>query len=273
VESLGFLVWGGWSKPLETDAIVLLAASMLDSDRPALFEPATHILMTRLSDDHGSIHELAPLMWRVTAIKPERSSEWHWGQIASKMIALDPKRVVENIVSFFQDPNFIAITSDETMKVLLAATDADPQSAWDVIGNTVLKDDRLAMRIVLSLSGWYGDHIPKETLVSWARNNLPKGPWIVARIIAVRQSPLPDRARALILAFPNDARVRNQFGATLQTGSHMGPYSNRLKADLAIAESWAKDRSPIIKSWARQLVNGLAAQLKRQLVREEEEEF
>ena len=221
-EWLGFLMWGGWSKSLGTEDVSLLVKAMFDSKLPVLFEPATHVLITRFSDDHSSIHELAPLMWRLIAMRPTRNSEWNWGQIASKLIALDSKRVIEIVVSFFEDDEFIAITSDETMKVLSAATDADPEGAWGVIGNRLLKDDRVAMRIVMSLSSWYGDLIPKEALIAWAKNHLPRGPWIVARLIAVRQTPLPELARALILAFPDDARVRNQFAATLQTGFHTG---------------------------------------------------
>jgi hypothetical protein len=159
------------------------------------------------------------------------------------------------------------------MKTLQMATGEDPRSAWEVVGDAMLKDDRIAMRLLISLSGTYGDLIPTDMLISWAKNNLPRGPSFLSRIISVRESPLPERARALILNFPNDSRIKNQFVATLQTGFSVGPFSNRISTDLSIAEGWAKDSDPIIRSWANGLIRGIKAQLKRQKTLEEEEQF
>jgi hypothetical protein len=272
-EYLGNLAWGGWSLSLSTDDVIRLIDSMLDSNKSVLRDSASSILMNLLSRDPESIENADRAIWRLIEIRPDRSWEWQWGQLASKMVHYDPKRVVSIIVKFFEDDDFVPISADETMKALQMATCEDPQSAWGVVGNAMLKDDRTAMRLLLSLRGTYGDLIPTDMLISWAKSNLPRGPRVVSRIIAVRQSPLPERARALILNFPNDERIKHQFVATLQTGFHMGPFSDRISTDLSIAEGWAKDSNPIIRSWARDLTRGLKAQLKRQKTLEEEEQF
>jgi hypothetical protein len=273
VESLGHLAWGGWSHSLSTDDVIRLANSMLDSNESVLRDSISSVLMNLLSRQPDSIEKAERAIWRLIEIKPDRSWEWQWGKLASKMVHHDPKRVVSTIVKFFEDDDFVPISADETMKTLQMATSEDPRSAWEVVGGTMLKDDRIAMRLLISLSGTYGDLIPTDMLISWAKNNLPRGPLIVSRIISIRQSPLPERARALILNFPNDPRIKNQFVATLQTGFSIGPFSDRINTDLSIAEGWAKDSNAIIRSWAHGLIRGIKAQLKRQKTLEEEEQF
>jgi len=76
-----------------------------------------------------------------------------------------------------------------------------------------------------------------------------------------------------LLAFPTDNRVKDQFAVSLQTGFSTGPLSNRIGADLAVAESWAQDPALGIRSWARQLAKGIKARLKQTRMLEEEEEL
>ena len=273
VESLGHLAWGGWSHALSTDDVIRLVDSMLGSNKSVLRDPISSILMGLLSRHPESIEKAERPIWRLIKIRPDRRWEWQWGQLALKMIRHDPKRVVSIIVKFFEDEDFVPISSDEAMKTLQMATSEDPQSAWEVVGDAMLKDDRVGMRLVLSLSSSYGELIPTNTLISWAKNNLPRGPWIVSRIIAVRESPLPERARALIVNFPHDARITSEFAASLQSGFSVGPYSDRISSDLSIAEGWARDSNPIIRSWARNLTRGIKAHLKRQKTLEEEGQF
>jgi hypothetical protein len=272
-ESLGHLAWGGWTLAISADDVIRLVESMLNSGKPALLDAVSGILVNLLSRDPQAIEKAAPAIWRLIEIKPDRGWEWQWGKLASKLINRDPKRVISVVVKFFEDDDFVPIASDETLKVLEIATSVDPESAWGAVGDAMLNDDKVGMRLMIALGGSYGDLIPTETLISWAKKNLPRGPGIVARIISVRQSPLPERARALILNFPNDARIKGQFAASLQTGFSMGPYSNRIGTDLSIAEGWARDSSPAIRSWAHSMVRGLRAQLKRQKTLEEEEQF
>jgi hypothetical protein len=273
VETLGHLGWAGWTHSLSRDDVIRLVDSMLNYDAPELRDSISGILMNLLSREPESLRSAEKAVWRVIEIKPDRSWDWQWGQLASKMLHIDPRRVVSTVVSFFKDEDFVPISADETMKVLQTATSKDPASAWEVVGDAMLNDDRIGMRLLISLSGTYGDLIPTEMLLSWAKRNLPRGPWIVSRIISVRQSPLPERARALILSFPNDLRIKQQFAATLQSGFSVGPFSNRLTDDLSITEGWAKDSNPTIRSWASDLVRGIKTQLKRQKTLEEEQQF
>lgn len=182
-------------------------------------------------------------------------------------------RVVRIIVGFFATEHFVPIQSDEIMQVLRSATQKDPQAAWQIVGGAMLKDDDVTMRLVVSLTKWYGELIPTDTLIAWAKNNMPRGPWIVSRIIAVSQTPLPERARALLLNFPHDAQIKSQILANLQTGVSVGPLSNRVSGDLSIVNGWAKDPSPQIRSWAKRVATEIEARLRQQQRFEEEEEM
>jgi hypothetical protein len=129
------------------------------------------------------------------------------------------------------------------------------------------------MRIMISLTKWYGELIPTKTLIAWAKQNVPRGPWMVSRFVVVGQSPLPERARALLLAFPDDGEVKNQLVANLMTGASVGPISNRVSTDLMTVKGWAQDPSPKIRLWARKLIKGIEARLKQHQMIEEEQEM
>lgn len=272
-ESLGYLAYGGWTHTLSDEDINRLVNVMLDSKSSTILDSASSILMGLAARRPESIDKIEPTIWRLIEIHPGRDWNWQWGQLVAGIVDRDPKRVVQIVKKFFESDRFVPIESDETMKALRLATDRDPAGAWDVIGEALLKDDEVGMRLGISLSKWYGELIPRNILLFWAKNNQPRGPWIVSRILVVNDSPMPERARDLIIAFPTDAKVKNQFEVSLQTGMSVGPLSGRIGSDLAIAESWAEDPSPIIRSWAQQLVKGIKTRLKQVKRLEEEEEF
>jgi DNA-directed RNA polymerase subunit F len=272
-ESLGYLAYASWTHPLSVEDVSRLVKAMIDSGTPKVRDAASSILMGLSSRHPASVEKTEASIWRLVEIQPDRSWEWQWGQLVVRIVNRDPKRVVRIVKTFFENEHFVPIQSDEAMKALQIATARDPEAAWEVIGDAMLKEDEVSMRLVISLTKWYGELIPTNMLISWAKNNQPRGPWIVSRIIVVHGSPMPERARALLLAFPSDNQVKSQFAASLQTGASVGPLSGRIGNDLTIAESWTQDPNPGIQSWARQLVKGIKARLKQMKTLEEEEEL
>jgi hypothetical protein len=272
-ETLGYLAYASWTHPLSVDDVDRLVKAMIDSGSPKVRDAASSILMGLSARHPESVEKTESSIWRLVEMRPDRSWEWQWGQLVGGIVNRDPKRVVNIVKRFFESEHFVPIRSDEVMKALQIATALDPKGAWEVIGDAMLKEDDVSMRLVISLTKWYGELIPSNILISWAKNNQPRGPLIVARIIVVGDSQLPERARALLLAFPSDNRLKSQFSISLQTGFSTGPLSNRIGADLAVAESWAQDPNPGIRSWARQMAKGIKARLKQTRMLEEEEEF
>jgi hypothetical protein len=270
-ETLGYLQFGGWTLTLSPNEIAQLVHSMLEAGTHAIFDAAAGILINLLSKRPESLEIVESLVWRLVETKPERNWDWDWGRLATRMADRDPQRVVKIIVGFFSSGHFVAIDSDETMQALQRATANDPEGSWQIVGDAMLKGDETSTGLVVSLSKWYGELIPTETLIGWAKKNLPRGPWIVSRIIRIGDSKLPERARALLLTFPEDDRLKRQLVANLQTGVSVGPLSNRISADLMIVKGWTKDPDPKIRSWAKLLVKSVERQLKRRQMIEEEE--
>jgi hypothetical protein len=273
VDILGHLSFGGWTLGLPANDIARLVAVMLGANTHAIFDAAAGILMNLLSRRPESLEAVESLVWNLVEIKPGRNWEWDWGVLANRMIDRDPERIVRIVVGFFATEHFVPIQNDEIMQALRNATQKDPRAAWQIVGDAMLKGDDLAMRLVVSLTKWYGELIPTDMLIDWAKNNMPRGPWIVSRIITVSQTPLPERARTLLLNFPQDAHIKSQILGNLQTGISVGPLSNRVSADLTIVKGWTKDPSPQIRSWARRVVKGIEERLRRQQRFEEEEEM
>jgi hypothetical protein len=137
----------------------------------------------------------------------------------------------------------------------------------------MLEGGKVGAGLVVALSQWYGELIPTQVLISWAKANQPRGPWIVARILNVKQAPLPERARALILEFKDDHDVRNQIVANLGSGTWVGPFSGYIDQELNTVRGWAQDADQAIRSWANEVAKRLKKQLEKQKVIEEERGF
>jgi hypothetical protein len=137
------------------------------------------------------------------------------------------------------------------------------------------KSDRVrtsfaAHRLLLALDESSGELIPTEVLIEWAKQHLPRGPGIVAQLVAIKSKKLPDRARTLLRVFKNDKYVQSVIAGQLSSGSGVGPFSGRLTFELEIAEGWAKDPDPAVRRFAMGLVKSLQMRIKQQNVKEEE---
>src|SRR6202041_659665 len=101
------------------------------------------------------------------------------------------------------------------------------------------RDDRY--RLLFALEHWYGELVTPVTLVRWARSHGPIARSMAARLIVVDSTPMPERLRALLKAFPNDEELLNSALASLGTGSWWGPYSERLRRQKDILQGWGNE--------------------------------
>jgi len=199
--------------------------------------------------------------------------DWEWGQLAEIVSARNPARMVKVIIKMFESAAFVPLHNDDTLKALRLATAADPIATWDLVANEMLKGGIAGSRLVVALSQWYGELIPTDVLITWAKGHPERGPWLVARILNVQQAPLSERARALLLEFMGNRSVQEEIVANLESGGWVGPFSGFLKQKLEIAKVWSEDADPTIRLWASTVVKGLEKQWQEQKVREEEAEF
>jgi hypothetical protein len=154
--------------------------------------------------------------------------------------------------------------------VLFEAARLNPKESWDLVGTALSRMDGAAHRLLLALDESYGELISTDVLIAWAQQHLPRGPGVVAQLVAIKSTRLPERARTLLRTFGGDRYVYSAIARQLSSGSWTGPFSGRLKYELQIAEGWAQDPDPTVRTFARRLVKGLQQRLEQQYVREEE---
>jgi hypothetical protein len=271
-EKIGFLMYGGWTKILSADENATLVRLMLNGAKRAALEPSMSILYDALQREPESIDRLEPLVWEIIEATPADAPvmlAWRWGRLAPIVAVRDPLRIVRLIIRQYSSPRFIPL-SDERRQMLQTATEAEPIGAWDAIAAAVMSRTEASSALLTVLRGWYAELIPVEHLISWARSNEPRGPWIVAHLIRPDLESPSSRARALILAFRGNNEVWNELYANMVTGVWVGPYSNKIERDLAMAKRWATDPDPEFQAFARDVIRELERRLREQRTREEE---
>jgi hypothetical protein len=275
-EWLGLLSYGNWPEHLSANQVVNIVDLMLRGELASVLETAMEMLHRHLQRHPNDISQMEGQIWKVLEMKPPRSHsmvEWEWGQLAAVVAPLEPARMITVILRMFESDGFVPLHDDDTMNALRLATAADPTSAWDLISTTMLEGGKIGSGLIVALSQWYGELIPTDVLIAWAREHPERGPWLIARILNVQQAPLPQRARALLIAFKGNRAVQEELVANLESGSWVGPFSGFYKQKLDIVRGWSEDPEPSIRSWAKTVAKGLERQLQQQKVREEEEEI
>ena len=58
------------------------------------------------------------------------------------------------------------------------------KESWDLIGAALSRMDSMAHRLLLALEESYGELIPTNVLIDWARQHLPGGPGVAAQLAA-----------------------------------------------------------------------------------------
>ncbi|HEY2548272.1 MAG TPA: ATP-binding protein [Candidatus Acidoferrum sp.] len=269
-ETLGYLIYGGWTLSFSSKEIAELLVRMLRAPSSKILDPAMGIALRLLERDPNALDGIEELAWRMIEVKPERNWTWEWERIAAKLGRKDPQRLTRTIVSFFDEEGYLAPPEGDEKRALTEATKQNPEVCWQIIGDALLKLNSASHRLMLALKEWYGELIPTHSLIEWARAHPPKGPGIVAQLIAVKASALPERARSLFINFPHDRYVSSTIISHLISGFWAGPRSGRLQYEIEIAQGWTKDSDPRVREFARELTNDLKTELKHQLVREEE---
>lgn len=269
-EMLGYMAYGGWTIAFSAREIRELLSRLLKGNVQRVMDPAMSIARNLLQRNPEAIDSIEEVLWKMLSVKPERSWQWLWGQVASKLVNRDPERMVRIILSFFEADHFVPLSSESEMELLAKATEIAPKACWEAIGSILLREDNLSHRVLISLRGWFGELIPANDLLSWAQEHEAKGPRIAAQLIRATGPDLPQRAKMLLSNFPEDNYVRNAIVGNLLSGAWVGPHSKKIEQDLLIAEGWARDDDPRIRKFAREVIKGLKMDLSRHRLWEEE---
>jgi hypothetical protein len=272
--AIGMLVYGAWAKTLPPNDVVALVRLLLGGEKAEALEPAMSMIGQLLERLPEAIVEVEPLVWEILESTPPNASvtsEWDWGQLANKVAARDPQRMARLIVRQFSSVGYVH-ASNERHQALQIATQTDPVGAWQIISEALLPL-RHSFNLLEAVRRWYGELIPFDHLVSWAKAHQPDGPRIVAGLIAPCRGQISQHGRALIQAFPNNEEVIDVILSSPFTGAFVGPISAKLERDLAALEALEEDPDPAIRSQVRKHIEGRREILRRARIEEEERGF
>lgn len=273
-QALQFLMLGGWAASLPVSERCAIVKRLLDRSDAALTAVALSILHDWVTKEPRAADDHRDLIWDALE-RPVTMSrfagEWHWGELAKTLARVEPKRAATLALRRIEEESSWVHFRATGRAVLAAATAADAEGVFGAVSSALLDRRPGRYRLLFALEHWYGDLVSPQTLVEWAQSHSPLARSMAARLIAVDGAPMPERLRAMLKAFPDDQELLNSVLASLGTGSWWGPYSERLKRQRDVLQSWANEQDPWIRKWAQDAVRRTERAIERQLKIEEEE--
>jgi hypothetical protein len=109
-----------------------------------------------------------------------------------------------------------------------------------------------------------------DTVLGWLEEDIDKRLPTVARSVAVRDQPLAEPARSILVRYGSREEVRQILGANLLTGSWSGSESAHIERKLELLRNWAKDPDLNVQMWARELMELFEGRLQQTRLLEEE---
>jgi hypothetical protein len=248
---------------------------MLLGDPLVTNEPSVAILDHITKANPDSFPDVEGLVWKALEVAPVGQAthvDWQWGELAGRVAPKAPVKIAKLVLDRLERDPQPHISGDPLVEVLSRATEAGPDVVWKLVGSALLRTDRFSFRLLLTLEKWYGELIPTATLIQWARENQPRGPIIIAELIAIG-APLPERARELVSGFPHDDKILSVFAGNFQTGTFVGPISGHLEGVLATVRKWEQEPDLRVKEWAQRFASSIEKEIKEQKLNEEGEEI
>jgi len=273
--ALSMLRYGGWLERLPSAKAIEILNLMLSLDAEANVEAVLGVIEHAVQTGTITLPQVGDTIWKALETTTSRRSsgfDWHWGRAADLVATIDPARLAGVFVKLFGSEN-TWLSTDAAQSALQHATRSDPKAVWEVLSSALIKDDLTAVRLRLKLEGWFGDLVPAEVIVEWARRNGRRGFATAAALLNTKSDTLSPAARLLVKSADKPKEVLDQLFANLMTGTFVGHVSSRLEGQLAILKKWAQDEEPVIRAWAQAAILYAEKGLKRQKLLEEEEAF
>lgn len=272
--SLRVLLYGAWANKLPVASAVKILNLMLDTEPQANGESVLGIIDQLIRARQITAAEFGDVIWRAVETKASPRSpnfDWHWAEVAQHVAALDPARFARIFVSFFESDD-TWLGTDSAQNILVNVARSNPESVWDVIGPALARDDSTGSRLRIKLQHWFGELIPVELLLPWARRHGRRGILIAASLLNAKAG-LSAAARLLIKEASNPDEVLSSFAAAIGTGVFAGPISNHMEGEISMLQKWAQDEEPRIRNFARLALKHQQKNIQRQKLLEEEEGF
>jgi hypothetical protein len=248
----------------------------LDADTGNYAEIALGIIDNLLRSKSASIEQFGESAWKaietVPAGRVSHTFDWQWGRIAAPLATANPVRFAKAFIKLFEsDETWLA--TESAQHCLRTAAEADPAGVWSVIGPTLLREDQTGMRLRIKLEHWFGELLPPDVLVNWAKQGGRMGFLHAAALLSVKSGSPSEAARLLVKEAKNPNEVLSLIFSSLRTGFGTGPLSGLMERDMEPLRTLANDPEPRIRAWARAQMVSEQKMVKRQKLIEEEHEY
>jgi hypothetical protein len=269
------LRYGPFLPHLPLKYVIQIVELLLDTNPSSKVEAALEIIESYLRNKSASIEQFGESAWKVIETLPagrvSHTFDWHWGRIAAPLAVANPGRFASAFVGLFEsDETWLA--TDSAQHCLRTAAAADPAGVWDVIGPALMREDQTGMRLRIKLEHWFGELLPPDLLVSWAKRNGRKGFLHAAALLSVRSGTPSEAARLLVREAKDPNEVLPLIFSSIHTGFGAGPLSGLMERNMEPLRNLANDTEPRIRAWARAQMASEQKMVKRQKLIEEERE-
>lgn len=269
------LMYGDWLQHLPLKYTIGIVDLILKIGAKSNLEIALGIIDNRLRSKTASIDQFGETAWKAIEAQPasrvSSTFDWQWGRVAEPLASANPTRFAHAFVRLFEsDETWLA--TDSAQHCLRLATTADPVGVWSVIGLALLRQDATGMRLRIRLEHWFGELLPPDVLVDWAKRKGRKGFLLAAGLLTVRSGVPSDSVRLLVREAKNPDEVLSYIFSSLHSGFGAGPLSGLMERSLEPLQNLAKDPEPRIRAWAKAQIINDQKMIKRQRIMEEESE-
>jgi hypothetical protein len=269
------LRYGPFLPHLPLNYVIQIVELLLDTNPSSKVEAALEIMESYLRNKSASIEQFGESAWKVIETLPagrvSHTFDWHWGRIAAPLAVANPGRFASAFVGLFEsDETWLA--TDSAQHCLRTAAAADPAGVWDVIGPALMREDQTGMRLRIKLEHWFGELLPPDLLVSWAKRNGRKGFLHAAALLSVKSGTPSEAARLLVREAKDPNEVLPLIFSSIHTGFGAGPLSGLMERNMEPLRNLANDTEPRIRAWARAQMASEQKMVKRQKLIEEERE-
>jgi len=214
----------------------------------------------------AGVRELVLARHRYTDLGQQASD---WARLASLIAGLAASDLAAQVLDLVADGLLLHPgTPEAQLLIQLAAT--DPETLWQLVGEQLEQGN---WRLVMSIRGWLTDSLPVKVLSRWVAGRADRARLLAGAAAAGEEGPSPV-ALYLLTEFGTDDNVRSALAADFVSGGWVGPWSGRVRHQLAALNTWDQPGTPEgVRSWVQQMRSRLKAELGETLEREAEQGY
>jgi hypothetical protein len=270
LNQVAYFPWGAAIPPNEAQQ--LAEAAISHTTKPGALVPFVWSYLSQVKDAVPVFRDLA-IRLLIAPYGADSSAElmfeYEWAQLALMYVAQAPNQLA---AAALQIAARESMQEGELHKVL--------RQAWEVGDKVQLFTEVFAPALTTERRSWWNvrqelsrfpfEELGVEFLMSWVAVKPEERAYALAAVIGPPSEQFCDLHAALLEHF-DEYGVGGTFFAAYNSGTWIGPASGWTRSKLERARQWLEDEQPAVQDWARDLVQYLEEELKRNEARDAEE--